>query len=99
MRVLALGHKVASGSTAEEAAAQPREWVESGLTFDGFIAFACKTRSDSATVIAALTQSAHSVSMLTGDAPLTALHVAHETTICAPDKSTLLLAVPEGEEP
>ena len=73
-------------------AARPRAEVEEGLRFAGFIAFACKTRADSPTVIQALTESAHSVAMLTGDAPLTALHVAHKTRICVPARPTLLLA-------
>ena len=99
MRVLALAHKVVPPDQATGAAKRPREWAESGLIFDGFIAFACKTRADSATVISALTESAHSVSMLTGDAPLTALHVAHETRICSADRPTLLLATPTVDEP
>ena len=42
-------------------------------------------------VVGALLDSAHQVSMLTGDAPLTALHVAREVRICSPDKPALLL--------
>ena len=61
------------------------------LVFDGFIAFACKTRADSPTVVRALLDSAHSVSMLTGDAPLTALHVAREVHICPKERVALLL--------
>ena len=99
MRVLALAHKVVPPDQATDAAKRPRKWAESGLVFDGFIAFACKTRADSATVISALTESAHSVSMLTGDAPLTALHVAHETRICSADRPALLLATPSADEP
>ena len=44
MRVLALAYKRVSEADASSAAKQPREWVESGLTFAGFIAFECKTR-------------------------------------------------------
>lgn len=47
-------------------------------------------------VVSALLQSAHAVSMLTGDAPLTALHVAREVGICAPDRPELLLAQDES---
>lgn len=50
-----------------------------------------QTRSDSATVCGALIESAHFVSMVTGDAPLTALHVAKEVGICSDTKSELLL--------
>ena len=94
MRVLALAYKAVTPESAAKGgwAARPRAEAEEGLRFAGFIAFACKTRADSPTVIQALTESAHSVSMLTGDAPLTALHVAHETRICLPSRPTLLLA-------
>ena len=96
MRVLALAHKV-STEHDRAAAAKPREWVEDGLLFAGFIAFACKTRADSPTVVRALLDSAHKVMMLTGDAPLTALHVAKEVHICSPERTALLLTdVPEG---
>ena len=99
MRVLALGHKVVDEDAATTAK-RPREWVEDGLVFGGFIAFACKTRADSPTVVRALLESAHTVSMLTGDAPLTALHVAREVHICPEGRVALLLtdAPPEGSE-
>eukprot|EP00616_Rhizochromulina_sp_CCMP1243_P017602 CAMPEP_0119000990 /NCGR_PEP_ID=MMETSP1173-20130426/64353_1 /TAXON_ID=1034831 /ORGANISM="Rhizochromulina marina cf, Strain CCMP1243" /LENGTH=1550 /DNA_ID=CAMNT_0006952493 /DNA_START=19 /DNA_END=4671 /DNA_ORIENTATION=+ len=85
MRVLALAYKqcgplnAATSGTEDER----RGWVESDLLFAGFIAFTCKTRSDSPTVIKALIQSSHEVSMLTGDAPLTALHVAKKVGLCS----------------
>jgi len=85
MRVLALASKPLPACESDAAAAAlPREQVETDLTFAGFIAFACKTRADSAAVVRALLDSAHSIGMLTGDAPLTALHVAREVAICAP---------------
>ena len=46
------------------------------LKFAGFIAFQCKTRGDSGVVISSLRASRHECSMITGDAPLTALHAA-----------------------
>jgi magnesium-transporting ATPase (P-type) len=54
------------------------------------------TRSDSPTVVRALLDSAHAVLMLTGDAPLTALHVAKEVGICSASRPQLLLASAEG---
>lgn len=66
MRVLALAHKPLEIDESA-AAGLAREEVEGGLTFGGFIAFACKTRSDSRAVVSALLDSAHSVAMLTGD--------------------------------
>ena len=59
--------------------------------FGGFIAFACHTRADSRMVIGSLRESAHAVMMVTGDAPLTALHVAGETGIADAPKRALLL--------
>ena len=96
MRVLALASKVVDAADAADAPSRPREWVESGLTFRGFIAFACKTRSDSRTVVTALRESAHAVVMITGDAPLTAHHVAREVNICTQTAQPALLLTTEG---
>eukprot|EP00750_Incisomonas_marina_P025782 INCI5672.1.p1 GENE.INCI5672.1~~INCI5672.1.p1 ORF type:complete len:1383 (-),score=266.40 INCI5672.1:151-4299(-) len=78
MRVLALAYKSCQGVDGTQ---KSREWCESGLTFAGFISFACKTRTDSRMVVQALQESDHKVAMITGDAALTALHVARETGI------------------
>ena len=88
LRVLALAYKrcACDGSAASEAQAyarKPREWVESGLTFAGFIAFGCPVRKDSRLVIGGLVESGHSTHMLTGDAALTAIHVAKEVGMLA----------------
>ena len=89
MRVLALAYKWVDakdvGSTGD------RTWVESGLSFCGFIAFACKTRSDSRLIVQSLTQSDHRVAMITGDAALTALHVAGEVGIGSQGKGPALV--------
>ena len=79
MRVLALAFKRFKDKV--DVTKLPRESAESELSFAGFIAFECKTRADSPIVIQSLRDAAHSVAMLTGDAPLTALHVAKETNI------------------
>ena len=80
LRVLALAYKkVSAKDTPLE---QPRSWVESDLHFGGFIAFECKVRADSGVVMSALIQSDHKVSMITGDALLTSLHVAKKVNIC-----------------
>ena len=92
MRVLALAYKWIDGST--EALRQlPRQDVETDLRFAGFIAFACKTRGDSGTVIKSLMSSDHACSMLTGDAPLTALHVARQVGMCEKDAFALQLSL------
>merc|ERR1740130_9951 len=81
MRVLALGYKWCDS----EAQTWSRSKVESDLQFAGFVAFSCITRADSATVIRSLNESDHHVSMVTGDQPLTALHVARQVDICRDD--------------
>ena len=45
----------------------------------GFIGLECQIRADSALVIDALKTAGHAVAMVTGDAPLTALHVANNS--------------------
>lgn len=87
MRVLALGMKKISAKTATDVNVK-RTDVEKDLEFVGFVAFEAKIRGDSGSVIKSLKYSKISVSMLTGDAPLTALHVAkccgflrHERTL------------------
>ena len=94
MRVLALAYRW-SDLGANEACKMPRSEVERDLVFAGFIAFECKVRSDSPLCIKALKESGHAVSMLTGDAPLTAVHVAGATGICPPptERAVLLLTV------
>jgi len=80
MRVLALAYKFIDKGTSRQQL-QDRAWVESGLRFAGFIAFACNTRTDSRLIVQALRQSDHRVAMITGDAPLTALSVAGDVGI------------------
>ena len=65
--------------------------MEQGLQFAGFIAFECKIRADSGIVMRSLIESDHRVSMLTGDALLTSLHVAKQVSICDKTKDTLTL--------
>ncbi|KAJ9454587.1 putative manganese-transporting ATPase PDR2 [Diplonema papillatum] len=78
MRVLALGYKAIDTPSKEPS----REALESDLQFAGFVAFSCRVRNDSAAVISALRASKHDVAMVTGDGPLTALHVAKHVGIC-----------------
>eukprot|EP00039_Didymoeca_costata_P012204 m.175013 g.175013 ORF g.175013 m.175013 type:complete len:1509 (+) comp15415_c0_seq4:169-4695(+) len=100
MRVLALAYKwmpdVHDTNTISKI---PRQDIEKDLQLAGFVAFECKIRVDSPVVITALKESAHNVSMLTGDAPLTALHVAHEVGICDRKKGSLLLNMSKDGSP
>lgn len=82
MRVLALAYKDISGRPSEaEVAQQPRAWAESDLQFAGFAVFQCLVRKDSEEILKVLKDSSHQVSMITGDATLTAVHVSKEVGI------------------
>ncbi|DAZ94193.1 TPA: hypothetical protein N0F65_000420 [Lagenidium giganteum] len=82
MRVLALAYKDVDGKPSEqEIAHKPRSWAESDLTFAGFAAFQCLVRKDSGEILKMLKDSSHQVSMITGDATLTAVHVSKEVGI------------------
>jgi len=85
MRVIALAHKVLSPGDSKRVndAKSPlsRDEVECDLEFAGFLAFACRVRTDSEEVINALIASSNRVMMATGDATLTALHVGNEVGI------------------
>jgi len=69
-----------------------RKNMEYKLTFIGFYAFECKTRGDSNLVIQALMESEHKCLMLTGDAPLTSLHVAKHIKMITVKKPLLLVS-------
>jgi P-type E1-E2 ATPase len=64
-------------------AALDRAVAESALQFAGFVAFTCRVRKDTADVVAQLREGGHAVVMVTGDALLTALHVAKEVSVSA----------------
>lgn len=82
MRVLALAYKDIEGKPSEqEIAHKPRSWAESDLKFAGFAVFQCLVRKDSGEILKMLKDSSHQVSMITGDATLTAVHVSREVGI------------------
>ena len=85
-RVLALGYKYLKNSNNVH-----RDDAESDLEFAGFASFGCETRADTLTVINALSLSAElPCVMVTGDALLTAVHVAKDTGILT-DRNILRL--------
>ncbi|KAK0715924.1 hypothetical protein B0H67DRAFT_538719 [Lasiosphaeris hirsuta] len=77
-----------------------RENVEAGLTFAGFLVLQCPLKEDAKQAVQMLNESSHRVVMITGDNPLTAVHVAREVEIV--DRDVLILDAPEhttaGEE-
>jgi len=85
-RVIAMGFKVLSSHDLEQAR-DSRSHCEESITFAGFIAFTCRVRKDTKDVLASLMEGGLSVAMVTGDALLTAAHVAKEVGICAGEES------------
>lgn len=95
-RVLALAYKMLS--TDNELGASrindlKREGVESDLTFAGFLVLHCPLKDDALEAVRMLNESSHRVVMITGDNPLTAVHVAREVEIV--DRDVLILDAPE----
>eukprot|EP00978_Attheya_sp_CCMP212_P018182 scaffold49450_cov41-Attheya_sp.AAC.1 len=82
-RVIALAYKTLSVETAESAK-ETRAVCEENVNFAGFIAFTCRVRKDTRDVLRRLKEGGLTVAMVTGDALLTAAHVAKEVDICDP---------------
>lgn len=91
-RVIALACKPLNSNSDVDAAKDSRAVCEQKLTFAGFIAFTCRVRKDTANVLKRLKEGGMSIAMVTGDAILTAIHVAKEVRICEP------IAGDDGEE-
>jgi cation-transporting ATPase 13A1 len=73
-----------------------RENVEADLTFAGFLVLQCPLKDDAKLSVQMLNESSHRVVMITGDNPLTAVHVAREVEIV--DREVLILDAPEHNE-
>ncbi len=86
MRVLALSYKMIKNGgggrldqlDGDDSCLSSRAEAEKDLYFAGFIAYACRVRKDSAKSVAQLRRGGNKVIMMTGDALLTALHIAGE---------------------
>ena len=103
LRVLALAYKPLSVEECDlfnenEQSQLTREQAESNLRFCGFIAFECKIRSDSGVVVASLKEAGHKVGMLTGDSPLTSIHVARVGGIVHRTKPVAVLTKIEEDD-
>ncbi|GAO13414.1 uncharacterized protein UV8b_00601 [Ustilaginoidea virens] len=95
-RVLALAYKqltVQSELSSGKINDLKREQVEAGLTFAGFLVLHCPLKEDAKEAVRMLNESSHRVVMITGDNPLTAVHVAREVDIV--DRDVLILDAPE----
>ncbi len=96
LRVIALGFKRVDNAQQLELMMSSRDLCECELTFAGFIAFTCRVRKDTKQVLGALKRGGMSVTMVTGDALLTAAHVAKDVGICTKDERILILE--KGED-
>jgi cation-transporting ATPase 13A1 len=73
-----------------------REEVECNLIFAGFLVLQTPLKDDAKTAVRMLNESSHRVVMITGDNPLTAVHVAREVEIV--DREVLVLDAPEDND-
>ncbi|KAK2741144.1 hypothetical protein FQN57_005746 [Myotisia sp. PD_48] len=97
-RVLALGYKYLS-TESEFGQGRinnlKREEIEADLHFAGFLVLQCPLKDDASKSIRMLNESSHRVVMITGDNPLTAVHVARQVEIV--DRDVLILDAPEHD--
>lgn len=93
-RVLALGYKWVDGMNKQEITTIPRDQVEAGLTFAGFLVFHCPLKADAVKTLKELADASHRCVMITGDNPLTAVSVAKDVEIV--DREALILDIKEG---
>ncbi|KAH9916115.1 ATPase [Epithele typhae] len=92
--VLALGFREMEPMPLDKIKKLHRDQVELGLTFAGFLVFHCPLKEDAVETLKMLGDSSHRCVMITGDNPLTAVHVARDVEIV--DREALILDVPEG---
>lgn len=98
-RVLALAYKYLSEESElgqNRVNNLKREDVEADLHFAGFLVLQCPLKEDAKQAVRMLNESSHRTVMITGDNPLTAVHVAREVEIV--DRDTLILDAPEHDD-
>ncbi|KAI0281854.1 hypothetical protein BGY98DRAFT_957834 [Russula aff. rugulosa BPL654] len=95
-RVLALGMKEYDSISMDRIKKLNRDEVESHLKFAGFLIFHSPLKPDAVDALKMLADSSHRCIMITGDNPLTALHVARDVEIV--DREALILDLKENPE-
>jgi cation-transporting ATPase 13A1 len=93
-RVLALGMKEMEPLSIDKINKLHRADVEKKLKFVGFLVFHCPLKADAVESLKMLADSSHRCVMITGDNPLTAVHVAREVEIV--DRDVLILDLAEN---
>lgn len=88
-RVIALGYRWLERVDRSSVKSLHREDVERDLEFAGFLVLHCPLKPDAVESLRQLADSAHRCVMITGDNPLTAVHVAEEVDIVT--RQTLIL--------
>ncbi|KAH1406794.1 hypothetical protein KXW28_000309 [Aspergillus fumigatus] len=97
-RVLALAYKYLSEESELSQGrinGYIREEIEADLIFAGFLVLQCPLKEDAIKAVRMLNESSHRVVMITGDNPLTAVHVARKVEIV--DRDVLILDAPEDD--
>ncbi|KAI0056131.1 endoplasmic reticulum Ca-transporting P-type ATPase [Artomyces pyxidatus] len=93
-RVLALGMKEMDSISLDKINKLSRDQAESQLNFAGFLVFHSPLKPDAVEALKMLADSSHRCIMITGDNPLTALHVARDVEIV--DREALILDLKEN---
>ncbi len=73
-----------------------RSEIENKLKFAGFVIISCPLKADSKAVIKEILHASHHITMITGDNPLTACHVAGQLKLI--DKKHAVVLSKENED-